>query len=171
MSRSICKSSCFLSKELVNFSDSESVRECTTVQTAENEWTCLLPGVYNQFVFTPAFFINSMYDTWQRRNILNIVCDADSCPEKYLQTIYATRDAIHHLAGSITKSKKNGAFLTVCPRHTIVIRPWFFDLEIGGLSLLKSIAMWLQHHEATISYEVVDLQSALEQCQDILKQV
>ncbi|CAL1544716.1 unnamed protein product, partial [Lymnaea stagnalis] len=148
---------------------SASIQECTQTQNQTDEWRCLLPEVYNKFVFTPAFFMNSIYDSWQRSHIFKIPCLATDCPHKNLNTVYAARDRIRELARNITASKKNGVFLTWCPLHTILIRPWFFASELGNPSVLSSLISWLQHDlsDSAGYRDVIDLRSAVEECKSI----
>ncbi|XP_005111140.1 pectin acetylesterase 5 [Aplysia californica] len=146
--------------------DATSIQECTRTMKKEDTWRCLLPQVYQSFVFTPAFFIQSIYDTWQRTNVLKVPCFAVTCPEAHLDEVYKARDAVQSMAQQIMTSRKNGVFLTVCPAHTILIRPYFYKKEVGNPTIQKSLSSWLQHSEVQTHVDVnLPLEAAVEMCQ------
>ncbi|BFZ25154.1 hypothetical protein BsWGS_28193 [Bradybaena similaris] len=145
---------------------SASIRECTQVQKVEDEWKCLFPEVYHPFVFTPLFFINSVYDRWQRRFELNISCNAFACPSDHIRYVHNLKDAVLGLAKKITRSRKNGVFLTMCPLHVLLVKQCFSDPDLGNPTLQSSVASWLQHDtEQAHVKSLPDLETAIEVCQ------
>ncbi|KAH9525098.1 Pectin acetylesterase 5 [Bulinus truncatus] len=156
-------------KSVYNFhhiENSASIHECTETQNGTEEWKCLLPEVYFKFVFTPVFFINSLYDTWQRTNILKIPCLAIACPSMHKKAVYNARDLILNFARNITRYKKNGVYLTWCPLHTIINKPKFSSKELGDPTLLQSLSSWLQHDQVQIlgDRNIQDLETAIDIC-------
>ncbi|CAG5121806.1 unnamed protein product, partial [Candidula unifasciata] len=132
-------------------------------------WKCLFPEVYHPFVFTPLFFANSVYDSWQREYELGIACLAVSCPSEHVRDVHNLKDVVLGLAQNITRSKKNGLFLTVCPFHVLLVKPWFSEPVVGTPTLQSSVAAWLQHDkQQSLVKSLPDLESALEVCQRFL---
>ncbi|GFO43540.1 pectin acetylesterase [Plakobranchus ocellatus] len=145
---------------------SASLQECTVTKSADDGWHCLFPEVYHRFVFTPMFFTNSIYDTWQRYHAVKILCSAAECPSSNLGTLYENRDAVRTVAKDISgSSKKNGVFLTWCPVHSMTIKRWLSWSVLGSPTLQATLTAWLRHDETMVSSDVLlDLQPAVEQC-------
>uniref|UniRef100_A0A0B6Z3E9 Uncharacterized protein n=1 Tax=Arion vulgaris TaxID=1028688 RepID=A0A0B6Z3E9_9EUPU len=150
-----------------NLKSSLSAQRCIQNQTPETEWRCLLPEVFSSYVITPAFFINSVYDTWQCAHSLKVPCFS-TCLDCNTDALYTMRDAIRHLASQIVKSRKNKVFLTWCPLHIIITKPWIFEL-IGHPTLQISLASWLQEDMTQNNVDIVlSLESAHKHCGTIL---
>ncbi|KAK3763321.1 hypothetical protein RRG08_021144 [Elysia crispata] len=149
---------------------SAPIQECTQTKTHDTEWRCLFPEVYYKFVFTPMFFTNSIYDTWTRPHALKISCSASNCPNANIPTVYANRDAVRNLAREISgSSKKHGVFLTACPVHRMMIKPWLSWTVFGSPTMQVTLTAWLRHDETMSSTDVaLDIQPAVEQCSSVL---
>ena len=126
--------------------------------------------MYYKFVFTPMFFTNSIYDTWVRPHVLGIWCSASTCPDDNLPTVYAYRDAVRALAREISgSSKKHGVFLTACPVHKMVVKPFLSMSVFGSPTMQTTLTAWLQHDETMSGSDVLlDIRPAVEQCASAL---
>ena len=145
--------------------DTLAIQECTKTKVKGQQWRCVLPQEYQPYVFTPNFFVSSIYDTWQRTNTLKVPCFAVSCPDASLDTVYRHRDAIKAFARQVASSRKNGVFLTACPRHVLLMKPDFYKTEVGNPTLQKSITAWLQHSESQGLIDItLSLEAAVETC-------
>uniref|UniRef100_A0A2C9LBW4 Pectin acetylesterase n=1 Tax=Biomphalaria glabrata TaxID=6526 RepID=A0A2C9LBW4_BIOGL len=152
--------------------NSKSIQECTETQPNITErWRCLLPEVYYKFVFTPIYFVNSVYDTWQRTYLLKISCFASACPSVHRDVVYNARDSILTFAHNITRYKKNGVYLTWCPVHTILNQLRFSSAELGDSTVQQSLSSWLQHDLSQITGDknFLSLEAALEVCKSSIK--
>lgn len=147
---------------IIVFPGTESVQECSKTHVKANAWRCLFPSVYHDFIFTPTFYINSVYDSWSRINLLHIPCYADKCPDKSVPAMSRWRNAVVALAQSIATSEKHGVFLSQCSAHTTLTKNNFFNHHVatgrkkgdraiegnGFTTLQRSLNMWLQHSQS-----------------------
>ena len=59
---------------------------CIKAMTPKNEtWKCFMAQYTEPFITSPLFGLNSIYDSWQLANILQIPCHPPSCPDQYMK--------------------------------------------------------------------------------------
>lgn len=131
----------------------------------ENQWKCFLPDVFQEFVFSPIFFINSLYDSWYRKNALHIPCSLAVCPNDGLSEVDLTIDKLLQAREKILRSKKNGVFLTSCPVHTILMSEKFTLVTSGMCSVQQALGAWLNHQGNSRNLtELLTTEEALKKC-------
>lgn len=149
-------------------SDSAGIKECTRLMNQEEEWRCILPELYHKFVFSPIFFINSLYDTWFRDNALGISCSAQECPSTHLTQVESFKSRLLQEGMEILKLKKNGLFFTPCPAHTFLMSRRFSLITAIEHSVQQALSAWINHQGNSRNLaEVVPLQEALKKCPDM----
>jgi hypothetical protein len=126
----------------------------------------MLPEVFHQYVRTPVYFINSLYDSWFRSEALKIHCDPDICMDVNLRDVVHTRTRLVEVANAILQNPNNGVFLTSCPAHTFVMKTKFFHLLSRKSSAQQGLRGWYLLGNGVLRNltEVVELSDALRQC-------
>ncbi|PVD28472.1 hypothetical protein C0Q70_11060 [Pomacea canaliculata] len=148
--------------------NSAGIKECTRLMNQEEEWRCILPELYHKFVFSPIFFINSLYDTWFRDNALGISCSAQECPSTHLTQVESFKSRLLQEGMEILKLKKNGLFFTPCPAHTFLMSRRFSLITAIEHSVQQALSAWINHQGNSRNLaEVVPLQEALKKCPDM----
>ncbi|KAK7108162.1 hypothetical protein V1264_015948 [Littorina saxatilis] len=146
------------------------MKECTrTVTEEEEEYRCVLPEVFHKYVFTPIFFINSLYDTWFRKNALKIDCTLDLCSDINLREVVNTRIKILNEGQEILRSKKNGVFFTSCPCHTVLMKKKFFSITSRRVTVQQALGAWIDHQGNRRNLtEVLEVTDALRTCPSLI---
>ncbi len=76
-----------------------------------------------------------------------VPCSAVTCPEAHQDVVNSARDATQSLGHQVMRRGKNGVFLTACPVHSLLTRPYFHWEEVGRPTLQRALSTWLQHRE------------------------
>ena len=59
---------------------------CIKAMTPKNEtWKCFMAQYTEPFITSPLFGLNSIYDSWQLANILQIPCKPPDCSPEYMK--------------------------------------------------------------------------------------
>lgn len=135
----------------------------------EEEWRCALPEVFHRYIFTPIFFINSLYDTWFRKNALKIDCTVELCSDMNLREVVNTRAKLLREGQEILRSKKNGVFFTSCPAHTMLPKSKFFTIASQSYTVQQALGAWINHqHNRRNLTEVLEVADALRKCPSLI---
>ncbi|XP_076444402.1 uncharacterized protein LOC143282639 [Babylonia areolata] len=149
--------------------NSQGLKECARGLSRQEEWQCVLPEVLHKHVFTPLYFVNSLYDSWFRSNALRIACNVELCSDLNLKEVVSARLKLLQESEEILRAKKNGVFLTSCPGHTVLAKRAFFTVRAQGKSVREGLGDWLHHrgsgHNLT---EVLEVSDALRKCPSLL---
>ena len=131
----------------------------------QEEWHCVLPEVFHRYVFTPIFFVNSLYDTWFRKNALKIDCTVELCSDLNLREVVNTRNKLLREGQEILQSKKNGVFFTSCPGHTVLMKSKFFTITSKKYTVQQALSAWINHQgKGRNLTEVLEVADALRVC-------
>jgi len=123
-----------------------SIKECTAGLSHDVGWRCLDPLYFYRYLFTPAFFINSLHDSWYIRNALGVMCDFKICGKREITAIQNFKRIILKSIQPVKLSVHDGMFLTSCPLHTLLVRSWFSDvLRVKNTSVSQAISQWYSH--------------------------
>eukprot|EP00936_MAST-01D_sp_MAST-1D-sp1_P002677 g2677.t1 len=95
---------------------------CLAAQKAGEEWRCLMAPYLVPFIKTPLYIMNSAYDAWQMRNILDTPCvpapDQAPCTAVQNATLRAYHDQFVAAVKVVTDGKpSNGVFVDSCYVH------------------------------------------------------
>ena len=67
-------------------------QDCIKAMTPMNEtWKCFMAQYTEPFISSLLFGLNSMYDSWQLANILQIPCHPPSCSDQYMKAFESYR--------------------------------------------------------------------------------
>jgi hypothetical protein len=59
---------------------------CIKAMTPKDEtWKCFMAQYTEPFITSPLFGLNSIYDSWQLSQILQIPCVPPKCPDEYMK--------------------------------------------------------------------------------------
>jgi len=138
---------------LVNFlifSDTVSIKDCTSELTTTEQWKCLQPEYYYKHVYTPAFFIQSIHDSWYLSHALGIQCTTTNCKSATSDAIYKNQQKIVLALSQVLESKGDGLFASSCPFHWVLLKSTFYgDLNINGTTVRKAVGQWYFHRKNT----------------------
>ena len=78
---------------------SEGVNQaCIKAMTPKNEtWKCFMAQYTEPFITSPLFGLNSIYDSWQLSQILQIPCIPPNCTDEYMKDFENYRQVKIHL--------------------------------------------------------------------------
>lgn len=128
------------------FSEAESVQECTSNLSITEQWKCFDPVYFYGHVFTPVFFVSSTYDMWFIRHSLGVTCPLLSCSKDDVQHIEKYKENIMKSVKSIVFSVHDGVFLTSCPVHTLLVKPWYSSkIMVNYMTVQQAIGQWYFH--------------------------
>lgn len=133
-----------------NIKDTVSIKDCTSELTTTEQWKCLQPEYYYKHVYTPAFFIQSIHDSWYLSHALGIQCTTTNCKSAASDVIYKNQQKIVLALSQVLESKGDGLFASSCPFHWVLLKSTFYgDLNINGTTVRKAVGQWYFHRKNT----------------------
>ena len=118
---------------------------CLAANTAA-PWKCFIAPEILPFIQTPLFISNSLTDSWQAGNIMNIGCDpthAGGCSAAQLQYLSQFRtDMLTALAPVTRTGSPHGGFLQGCFAHVVEDVQSWTNVIIGGATQSETFWNW-----------------------------
>ena len=139
----------------IYFSDSVSIKDCTSELKISEQWACLQPDYYYKHVYTPAFFIQSLHDTWFSAHALGVQCSSKGCKASEIQIINVSRQNFHSIFKNVMLSKGDGLFVSSCPFHWVLLKSTFYEnLNINGTTVADAVGQWYFHRKMTPAHHI-----------------
>lgn len=133
-----------------NIKDSVSIKDCTSELDISEQWKCLQPNYYYKHVYTPAFFIQSLHDTWFSAHALGVQCSTKGCKSTQIQIIDESRQKFLSILKNVMLSKGDGLFVSSCPFHWVLLKSTFYEnLNINGTNVADAVGQWYFHRKMT----------------------
>ena len=119
-------------------------------------WRCLSSTYFYQYLFSPVFIINSLYDTYYIRNGLGIPSYLTQ-DEDEVKVIQQFKDNLVTSVQIIEKSPHDGIFMSSCPFHTSVFRGVTWSaLRVNTTTLPKAISLWYHDKQSAVKWIYID---------------
>lgn len=109
-----------------------------------SEWKCFFAQYTFPFLKTPIFQFNSMYDTWQIPNILQVTCKfPDDCPRIQQEAVLGYRETFLDDSMAVSASSTSGMFLPSCLQHCMSLSDDLWTkILVGGLTAVEAFSKW-----------------------------
>ena len=122
-------------------------------------WVCFHGATAMRFVQTPTLVVNSKYDTWQGRGVLQlnttecpgtvaadgtvVLCNSGMGDDAVAQQQYWLEYGRAMLGAMGAVDERHGAFLTNCPGHCATSGAPFRESAFPGTNLKAAVLQWL----------------------------
>ncbi|KRX10910.1 hypothetical protein PPERSA_12034 [Pseudocohnilembus persalinus] len=112
-------------------------QECQN-DNQDQPYKCMLPQYLINYIKTPILLVNSGYDSWSTRFILEVTCSENSflnfdlqhCSENELKLIEAYKQKINEKLQQIQNKNKNvSSWIISCPAHGLIYKEIFINDE------------------------------------------
>jgi hypothetical protein len=110
-------------------------------------WKCYIAPEVLPFISTPIFVSNSLTDSWQIGNIMDVSCNPSNanggCSSAEIQYLSTFRDNMISALGPVTaKGSKHGGFLQGCFVHVVEDVGQWTTVKINGQTQSDSFWSW-----------------------------
>ena len=129
------------------------MRECSSSLPDEYQWQCLQPSYFYKHLFTPVFFVNSLFDTWYMNHVLGVTCPFSKCGSQDVAILEKHRSLILSSVEPVVSAVHDGIYMTSCPVHSMLVNSRFTTLfHEGGTKLSTSLAKWYFHKVPNMTF-------------------
>ncbi|KAK3098676.1 hypothetical protein FSP39_021875 [Pinctada imbricata] len=138
---------------LHNILGATSISECSMRLADEEQWKCLLPSFFYKHLFTPVFFVNSLYDTWYMNHVLSVTCPVSQCKAKDIEVLENHKNLVLSDIHPVVSSVHDGLYLTSCPVHSMLVNSRFnTKFHEDGVELRKAFSKWFFHKVPNVTF-------------------
>lgn len=135
------------------FLDTISIKDCTSELAVGEQWKCLAPETYYKHVYTPAFFIQSLHDTWFLSHALGVQCSVSKCSPTDRETVKKSKDLLLSHLYQVMSSSGDGLFAHSCPFHSVLLKSMFYEnLYVNNTSVASAVGQWYFHRKSKVFY-------------------
>ena len=113
-------------------------------------WQCFMAQYTYPYIQTPIFVLNSLYDTWQLGNILQLGCNPPDCNNTRMLEFFAWRTTFLNALKPVIQWGQNGVFADACLQHCQSVNdiPWSI-IKVWGQNAHDTFSDWYINKRGT----------------------
>lgn len=129
--------------------------DCVQYYSEEDQWRCVFAPFTFQFIKTPFFILNSLYDTAQLSGILGLKCLPPKCDEEQMKFFDRFREQFLSQLAPALNSSTTGIFGDSCLIHcqTLTDMSWA-TYSVGEQTMRQTIEDWYYQTSPAKSQEI-----------------
>jgi hypothetical protein len=130
-------------------------KKCIAATPNDTQWQCMSAQYTYPYISTPIFSLNSMYDTWQIKNTLELGCNPPQCTPEQMKQLEKFFEEFKSAAQPIMSSSTNGAFLDSCFKHCQSLSDASWNgIKVGGQTAAETFGNWYYQRTAGEGKEI-----------------
>jgi hypothetical protein len=130
-------------------------QNCIAANSDTTQWQCMAAQYTYPHISSKIFALNSMYDTWQLQNILQIKCIPPKCTPQEMEHLEKFFEEFKSAAQPIMSSSTNGAFLDSCFKHCQSLSDASWNgIKVGGQTAAETFGNWYYQRTAGKGKEI-----------------
>jgi len=135
---------------------------CLATYNPEEQWHCWMAQYTYPFLSNvPFFIINSLYDTYQTGNILQLGCNPSlpgNCSQTQLDEFQQYRDDFINVLSEVTDNERDGLFATGCYQHEETCKNYDWDgILIDKYFMVDAFTDWYFKIESSHNNVFIDV--------------
>ncbi|KAK3736260.1 hypothetical protein QZH41_008086 [Actinostola sp. cb2023] len=119
-------------------------RKCASHQGKANAWKCFFPYYFGEYIDSPVFIINPLYDSWQLGNVIGIHCAKNlrKCTKREMKAIIDFREYTLKALEPLMDNPKIGLFADGCFDHgQIIFGPKWNEIRVRNRSMSETTSV------------------------------
>lgn len=134
---------------------SSGVNQMCVEANGGEEWRCFFPQYTEPHIKSALFGLNSLYDSWQLLNILQLGCFPLNCPPEKMKAFEKYRGEFLNAAADFVSRDSRGVFFDSCLMHCQSLNNGQWNnLKISKQSARDTFADWYKGHTSATGKEV-----------------